>query len=243
MKTFVCIAVCTLLASSAALGQQAIQWRAQDGGNDHWYRLSSDVCGWTEARNRADRLGGHLASISSDPENAFVLGLGIGRAWIGAFQEPGACEPGCFSWVTGEPWVYDRWMAGQPDGFAGSENYAEIRGNSFWNDLNANWQFAYVVEWSSDCDGNGIVDYGQIASGQARDANGNGILDCCETGTCCTACDLNASGSVDGADLGVLLAFWGTVSPAFPKADIDRDGSVSGADLAILLGNWGSCQR
>ena len=241
MKTTLTAGIVCLAITSGAHAQQAVQWRVEDGGNGHWYRLSSDVCGWIEARDRANRLGGHLATISSDSENAVVLGLGIGRAWIGAFQELGACEPGCFSWVTGEPWVYDRWMAGQPDGFAGSENYVEIRGNSLWNDLNANWQFAYVVEWSSDCDGNGIVDYGQIVGGQEPDANGNGVLDCCEAGTCCTDCDLNASGGVDGGDLGVLLAFWGTVSPAFPRADLNNDGVVNGADLGLLLSFWGPC--
>lgn len=102
-------------------------------------RSSPDVCGWEEARNRASNQGGHLASITSEAENAFIVALGVGRSWIGAFQEPGACEPGCFSWVTGEPWQYQRWMGGQPDGFAGSENYVEIRANSYWNDLNAGW--------------------------------------------------------------------------------------------------------
>lgn len=241
MKTLIQAAAVTLCAASAAPAQQAVQWRVADGGNGHWYRLSSDVCGWSEARNRAERAGGHLATITSAAENAFIVGLGGSRTWIGAYQEPGACEPGCFSWVTGEPWGYERWMAGQPDGFAGSENYVEIRSNTQWNDLNANWQFAYFVEWSSDCDGNGVVDFGEILSGRAPDAYTNGVPDCCESGTCCTACDLNASGAVDGADLGVLLAFWGSVSPAFPRADINRDGLINGADLSTLLGNWGSC--
>ena len=48
--------------------------------------------------------------------------------------------------------------------------------------------------------------------------------------------DLNRDGSVDGADLGLLLADWG--SPRFPDADINRDGTVNGADLGILLSNW-----
>ena len=30
--------------------------------------------------------------------------------------------------------------------------------------------------------------------------------------------------NVSGADLGALLAFWGSVSPAFPRADINGDG-------------------
>jgi len=56
---------------------------------------------------------------------------------------------------------------------------------------------------------------------------------------CCPG-DLNASLIVDGADLGVLLAFWGPVT-TFPRADINLDGTVDGADLGVLLSYWGSC--
>ncbi|MFO0829433.1 MAG: hypothetical protein U0572_14945 [Phycisphaerales bacterium] len=49
--------------------------------------------------------------------------------------------------------------------------------------------------------------------------------------------DLNHSGTVDAADLGILLGAWGGRGPA----DLDRDGVVGGADLGILLGAWGPC--
>ena len=38
-----------------------------------------------------------------------------------------------------------------------------------------------LVEWSADCNADGIVDYGQIRSGQLSDDNANGIPDICET--------------------------------------------------------------
>ena len=47
--------------------------------------------------------------------------------------------------------------------------------------------------------------------------------------------DLNQDGSVNGADLGLLLAAWGTGG----SADLNQDGTVNGADLGILLANWG----
>jgi hypothetical protein len=47
--------------------------------------------------------------------------------------------------------------------------------------------------------------------------------------------DLNGDGRVDGADLGLLLAAWGTPGPT----DLDGSGSTDGADLGILLTNWG----
>ena len=49
--------------------------------------------------------------------------------------------------------------------------------------------------------------------------------------------DLNGDGQVGGADLGALLAWWGSCDGC--EADLNRDGLVNGADLAILLGHWG----
>lgn len=48
--------------------------------------------------------------------------------------------------------------------------------------------------------------------------------------------DLDRDGSVDGADLGLLLSDWG--SDALPPADIDRNGNVDGSDLGLLLSGW-----
>lgn len=49
--------------------------------------------------------------------------------------------------------------------------------------------------------------------------------------------DLDGSGEVDGADLGVLLGGWGVRGPA----DLDGSGVVDGADLGLMLGAWGDC--
>lgn len=46
--------------------------------------------------------------------------------------------------------------------------------------------------------------------------------------------DLNADGSVDGADLGLLLGQWD--GPG--SGDLNGSGVVDGADLGLLLGNW-----
>ncbi len=55
-----------------------------------------------------------------------------------------------------------------------------------------------------------------------------------------TACpaDLNHDGIVNGADLGMLLAAWGS---ADATADLDGNGNVNGADLGMLLAGWGPC--
>lgn len=45
--------------------------------------------------------------------------------------------------------------------------------------------------------------------------------------------DLNGDGKVNGADLGLLLAAWGT-----PDGDLDGNGTTGGSDLGVLLANW-----
>ena len=48
--------------------------------------------------------------------------------------------------------------------------------------------------------------------------------------------DIDGSGTIDGADLGLLLLNWDTDDPA---ADVNGDGIVDGADLGLVLLNWG----
>lgn len=58
-------------------------------------------------------------------------------------------------------------------------------------------------------------------------------------GLCSPPCpaDVDQSGAVDAADLGVLLGAWGSAG----IADLDLDGTVGASDLGVLLGAWGPC--
>jgi hypothetical protein len=76
------------------------------------------------------------------------------------------------------------------------------------------------------------------------------ILGGCQSGTVrYTFCreDFDASGSIDGGDLGILLAVWGAGDETYPpmwmcaRVDLDDSGSIDGADLGILLAHWGEC--
>jgi hypothetical protein len=58
--------------------------------------------------------------------------------------------------------------------------------------------------------------------------------------------DFDASGSIDGEDLGLLLSWWGNTYEnsdlsLSPRVDLDDSGSIDGADLGILLAHWGEC--
>jgi hypothetical protein len=59
-----------------------------------------------------------------------------------------------------------------------------------------------------------------------------GVLD---TPPACEA-DLDGNGSVDGGDLGALLAGWQS-----PAGDLTGDGQTDGADIGVLLAAWGPC--
>ncbi|MFM9145728.1 MAG: hypothetical protein ACKORL_10340, partial [Phycisphaerales bacterium] len=53
--------------------------------------------------------------------------------------------------------------------------------------------------------------------------------------------DLDASGTVNGVDLGRLLAAWGTCASAC-QADLNDDGVVDGTDIGMLIAGWGTCR-
>ncbi|MFZ9915444.1 MAG: dockerin type I domain-containing protein [Phycisphaerales bacterium] len=65
--------------------------------------------------------------------------------------------------------------------------------------------------------------------GAANDSAGTLFTSCARLG------DLNGDGSVNAADLSVLLGGWGTSGPT----DLNGDGTTNAADLSILLGAWG----
>ncbi len=54
--------------------------------------------------------------------------------------------------------------------------------------------------------------------------------------TCSCTGDFDHNGSIDAADLAVMLGAWGAAG-----ADLNGSGSTDAADLAILLGLWGPC--
>ena len=74
-----------------------VQWSSASGGNDHWYEVVNHGSGvsWDEAKALAESstylgLQGHLVTITSAAEDAFVLGfpvVGI-QTWLGGFQDP-----------------------------------------------------------------------------------------------------------------------------------------------------------
>jgi hypothetical protein len=261
MKNLIQAVVVTLFAASMAQAQQAVQWRVQDGGNGRWYQVVGQPSSWEQARTAAIALGGQLTSITSAAENEFVRTLVIAAArwrtcgtpldegvWIGGFRN-GPNE--AWQWIDGSAFVFSDWCGGQFCCWPQSRiQFSQYQGcEARWDDHDPGACFGttpgFVVQWSADCNADGVVDYGQILQGQLPDSNTNGVPDGCEcaafpTLPACCAGDLNRDSAVDGADLGTLLNSWGDCPGTCP-ADFDRNGFVDGADLGVLLGRWGPC--
>jgi hypothetical protein len=168
--------------------------------------------------------------------------------WIGGYQTPGSAEPyGGWQWVTGSlldpsgPSCCNDWCSGTPEDrlhlYTGSDPTAVV-----WNDLSDDGSpcggspTGYILEWSADCNSDGIVDYGQILSGQLADSNQDGVPDTCQ----CSG-DITGNGSVNGLDLAAVLSAWGTNGQGEFWTDLNADGIVDGQDLTFILANWGPC--
>jgi len=231
-----------------------VQWAIEAGGNGHWYqfvRNPTDTC-WTAARQLAQDRGGYLATVTSADENDFLRTLvsplnpgGIeGGPYIGATCE--GVEWGQWYWITGEPMSFMGWNAGEPSS-GGNDRYVH-----FWRWTDLDWNDAgncgdlmrsYLVEFDADCNGDGVVDLGQIRAGELADVDRNNIPDCCESAPFCDPCraDIDQSGAVNGVDLAAILNNWGTSGGKQPRSDVNSDGIVDGADLAEVLNSWGTC--
>ncbi|MEI7877561.1 MAG: hypothetical protein WCI96_06490, partial [Planctomycetota bacterium] len=199
-----------LAIASVASAQNAVEWRVADGGNGHWYAAADAPTG-DAAVSLAASLGGNLATISDAAENAHVHAIYIATgkqwAWLGLRQLNGQPSPNAgWHWITGEPYSYLNWTdhsgafpTGAPDDSPcglppwGIENDQANQGvmtpDGRWDDLETGmptcgspqWNNTAIIEWSADCNNDGIVDYGQILDGTLADANTNGVPDTCES--------------------------------------------------------------
>ncbi|MFT4537901.1 MAG: hypothetical protein ACI841_004029 [Planctomycetota bacterium] len=137
--------------------------------NGHYYlAVASQGILWNDAKLAAEAVSfggnpGHLATVSDAAENAFISGnmtvagsTGSEELWLGGFQDLTSgsySEPsGAWSWVTGEPWIFDNWAAGEPNDAPAPEDFLIYMPNSNpneWNDAREDhWNIrGYVIEF------------------------------------------------------------------------------------------------
>jgi len=185
-------AIAMIVIASSSSAQQAVQWRVEDGGNGHWYGAEYQFRLWADAKLHAESIGGHLATTTSQPELDAIRPLidnSIGADyWLGASRSTNSSP---WQWVTREPFSFTHWEPGAPDN--GPESIClevigrtESPGFGMWNDeAYYSWGGGNysIIEWSADCNSDGIVDYGQIRDGTLADLGANGVPDICECST------------------------------------------------------------
>ncbi len=116
--------------------------------NGHRYQLFNSELSWDEAKKYCEDIGGHLVTITSAEEQAFIETLLTlpdaekSYYWIGASD---AQKEGMWSWVTDEPFDYANWKAKEPNNEHDKEHYLHIYRNTYndiqagqWNDVMMN---------------------------------------------------------------------------------------------------------
>jgi parallel beta-helix repeat protein len=131
--------------------------------------VSSPGISWNEARsaaagaNAAPCASPHLVTVTSQAEQDFLydeFGAALAEKWYGAFDDtPGDPSEG-WQWVTGEPWSYTNWLAGEPSDGYPLQPYLQAYPSwgpdmvKFWGDngypIDGNPPAGYVIEYD-DC--------------------------------------------------------------------------------------------
>lgn len=147
------LALCMALAllPATATAAQIPEDAAYYDGSAYKIYLTSAT--WAEAKQQCEDLGGHLATITSQAEQDFIekLNSGSRRLWIGGYRDDG----NNWNWVTGEPWDYTHWAAGEPNNSSNvvsNENCIAVWPKQ-WNDLNEknkSEQSGFICEWDQE---------------------------------------------------------------------------------------------
>ncbi len=123
------------------------------------------------------------------------------------------------------------WLWSLADGWTSLDSIAEANGLDLANDY-LGTSLALPLAWTPDM---------TTIVGTASGSYGTSpfVLHIAPPGgTPCTG-DITSDGTVDGADLGILLGTWGSCTDC--TSDLDGNGAVDGADLGTLLSSWGAC--
>jgi V8-like Glu-specific endopeptidase len=156
------------IGESVEIGDLAVPAGIQcirNPANGHFYGAVNldKLISWEAARAAArsmryNGLHGHLVTITSAAEQAFVFGHFRGDErlsyWLGGYQDrsaPDYREPdGGWRWVTGEPWSYVNWGGIEPSNSGDVEDYLNIAPtDGHWNDapLNDGHGYGFIVEF------------------------------------------------------------------------------------------------
>ena len=202
------------LAMPAVGNATPIRWSFAEGGNGHWYELST-VGSWSSARNQALAGNGDLVAINSTEENAWLVQAFDSSTayWIGFRQFPGSTEPaGGWEWSNGDPVTFVNWHPAQPDNCAGGVPPCAAQSES-----KINWGVPGMWDDTSSGDTMGIIEFAP-----------------------CNLADLALPVSV--LDLADVNAFTAGFVAMDPVADLNADGLFDLSDINTFVESFtGGC--
>ena len=133
--------------------------------NGHYYERVPGAITWGAANAAANATSyngvtGHLVTVTSAAENKFLTdtygGAAIDMYWMGGYQPSGSPEPaGGWSWVTGEPFVYNNWFPpSEPNNFGNQDSimfaHLVLADGKAWDDfMGTNNGAGYIVEYDT----------------------------------------------------------------------------------------------
>ena len=123
MKKLILTAACLSLMTSNAFAATSIPAEAVEFEGHHYCLIDDSALKWEDAKKYCEKLGGHLATVTSKEEQNFLQGLiekqGTKNSyWLGGYIN----KIGMWNWVTGEKFNYTNWGPGQPDNYLGKED-------------------------------------------------------------------------------------------------------------------------
>jgi len=111
--------------------------------DNHAYLVVSLPASWPAARDDCARRGGHLATVTSAEEQTFLAAQSFAAYWIGASDLE---REGTFRWITGEPFDYRTFVAGEPDDHTGKDDCVMVGVEKGWHDRGCDERHAYACE-------------------------------------------------------------------------------------------------
>ena len=113
---------------------------------------------YSVAKYYAESKGGHLITISSAEENAFVASELIDWTWLALTDKNRTVND--FVWTTGETLTFDNWNTGEPNDDHGEDN-AGIHPTGKWNDTRNQQGYYLAIEYDNyygDINSDGKID-------------------------------------------------------------------------------------
>lgn len=123
---------------------------------DHYYAIYDDAQSWSDAYSQCEKLGGHLAVISSEEEDIAVItylkNQDVDVAFLGLIYTSNEEHPLNWYWYGYGELSYTDWTEGEPDlGDDGQCLYGAVckSDNYQWRALSIDYTNYYVCEWES----------------------------------------------------------------------------------------------